>query len=292
MSALRYEARLHKLIDYIYAHIDQSLDLITMADVAGISQYHLHRVYTGIYGESLASMVKRLRLHYAAGQLAHSQVSISQVANLSGYSHLQSFTRAFSSEFGLAPATYRRTGSHTNFKAAKHRATAKEQNMHQVRLETSSAVTLLAYPHTGAYMNIGKAFEKLSGWAGIRGLFNQETRMMGVYFDDPENVPEAELRCLAGITIATDAVPALDQPLQIYELPEVECAVLRFQGPYADMAVAYRWFYGQWLPGSGREPQDLPPFEVYLNDPKSVAPTELLTDIYIPIKARESLNLV
>lgn len=273
------------MIDYIYDHIDQSLDLITLADVAGISQYHLHRIYTGIYGESLANMVKRLRLHYAAGQLAHSDLSIKKVALLSGYTHLQSFTRSFSTEFGQAPATYRRAGSHTNFKASTQLAKTREQIMHQVRFETSAATRLLSYPHSGSYMNIGNAFEKLSGWAGIRGLFNQDTRMMGVYFDDPENVPEAELRSLAGITVADTELPTLDQPIQLYELPACECAVLRFKGPYADMQAAYRWFYGQWLPDSGREPEDLPPFEVYLNDARTVAPTELLTDIYIPIKA-------
>ena len=285
MSVLRYEARLQKLIDYIYDHLEEPLDLFKMADVAGISQYHLHRIYTGIYGESLASMIKRLRLHHAAKQLAHSDMSIKDIAAVSGYPRLQSFSRVFSAEFGLPPATYRREGCHTHFKALTQLAMAREKSMHQVRMETTPALTLLAYPHTGSYMNIGKAFEKLSGWASMRNVFNQDTRMVGVYFCDPDNTPESELRSLAGITMAPAQRPELDEPLELFELPSAECAVLTFKGPYADMHSAYHWFYGQWLANSGREAADAPAYEIYLNDPRSVAPTELLTDIYLPLKA-------
>ncbi len=63
-----------------------------------------------------------------------------------------------------------------------------------------------------------------------------------------------------------------------------EYAVLRHKGPYADMKAAYDWFYGQWLPQSGREPANAPPVEEYLNSPQDTPPMELLTDIYLPLK--------
>ena len=106
-SKIRYESRLQKLIDYIYSHLNENLDLITMAEVAGISQYHLHRIYTSIYGESLSSMIKRLRLHKSAGLLVNTDLVIEEVAKQSGYRHLQSFSRAFSAEFGVPPAGFR-----------------------------------------------------------------------------------------------------------------------------------------------------------------------------------------
>jgi AraC family transcriptional regulator len=34
---------------------------------------------------------------------------------------------------------------------------------------------------------------------------------------------------------------------------------------------------------SGREPADAPVFEEYLNSPRDTAPTELLSDIYLPL---------
>jgi AraC family transcriptional regulator len=61
-------------------------------------------------------------------------------------------------------------------------------------------------------------------------------------------------------------------------------AVLRYQGPYATMHSAYRWLYGDWLVRSGHEAMDGPVIEEYLNDPRNTPPTELLTDIFLPLR--------
>ena len=61
-------------------------------------------------------------------------------------------------------------------------------------------------------------------------------------------------------------------------------ARLRYKGPYADMKGAYRWLLGVWLPQSGHEPDDAPVFEAYLNSPQHAPPTELLTDIHMPLR--------
>jgi AraC family transcriptional regulator len=296
-NKLRYESRLQRLIDYIYEHLNEPLDLMTMADVAGISQYHLHRIYSSIYGESISNMIKRLRLHKAAGNLINSSMGIDQVALLSGYRHLQSFTRAFSAEFGAPPASFRQKRRDlagikpltlmTPHEVAKEKVTmqdAKNQTEFPVRItDLETPLGLVVYPHQGSYMNIGQAFEKLSGWAGMRQLFDQNTRMMAVYFHDPDTTPEQDLRSLAGISVSADKCPTLEAPLETYEVSRGKYAVLRFKGPYADMHRAYRWFFGDWLTQSGHEVADKPPFEEYLNDPRQVPPSELLTDIYMPL---------
>ena len=60
-------------------------------------------------------------------------------------------------------------------------------------------------------------------------------------------------------------------------------AVLRHKGPYADMAAAYQWLYGEWLVNSNDEAADAPAFEEYLNNPKDTAPADLLIDICLPL---------
>lgn len=296
-NKLRYESRLQRLIDYIYAHLNEPLDLMTMAEVAGISQYHLHRIYSSIYGESISNMIKRLRLHKAAGNLISSAMSIDQVASLSGYRHLQSFTRAFSAEFGTPPASFRQKRRHSDEakrltllmpqELAREKISMQNVNMNSefpvTLMQLEKPLSLVVYPHQGSYMNIGQAFEKLSGWAGMRQLFDENTRMMAVYFHDPDNTPEQELRSLAGLTIAQETLPSLDEPLDTYAVAAGKYAVLRFKGPYADMHRAYKWFFGIWLAQSDHEVADRPPFEEYLNDPRQVPPNELLTDIYMPL---------
>ncbi|MEW8561123.1 MAG: GyrI-like domain-containing protein, partial [Candidatus Thiodiazotropha sp.] len=69
------------------------------------------------------------------------------------------------------------------------------------------------------------------------------------------------------------------EALQVSEIPGGTCASLIFKGPYAELEKPYDWFFGEWLPQSGYEAADFPPFEEYLNDPKDTPPNELLTRI-------------
>jgi AraC family transcriptional regulator len=50
------------------------------------------------------------------------------------------------------------------------------------------------------------------------------------------------------------------------------------------MKASYQWLFGEWLPQSGKEVANAPCIEEYLNNPQNTAPTELLTDIYLPLK--------
>jgi AraC family transcriptional regulator len=42
--------------------------------------------------------------------------------------------------------------------------------------------------------------------------------------------------------------------------------------------------YGTWLPTSGDEPADAPSIEEYLNDARVVPPSELRTEIWLPLR--------
>ena len=45
----------------------------------------------------------------------------------------------------------------------------------------------------------------------------------------------------------------------------------------------YALLMGQWLPRSGRQVPPQPCFEIYLNDPGSTDPEDLVTDVYVPL---------
>ncbi len=282
-----YQQRFARVFDYIYAHLDESLDLYQLADVACLSPYHWHRLYQSVYGETMAVTVKRLRLLRAAGELVNSSQTIEKIAAGSGYAGLSSFNRAFSEVYGMPPARYRLEGSHTVFVAASQAAAgiAKEtdaMNMHDVTITQQKQVVLTGLRHQGSYMNIGNAFEKLFGWFFMQHAERMPVRMLGIYFDDPSCVAEANLRSMACLSGLEDV--ALPEGFSRQTLVAGDYAVLRHKGPYSDMASAYQWLYGVWLPQSGRLPADQPCFEEYLNNPRDVAPTELLTDIFVPLQ--------
>lgn len=274
-----YQERLNRVVGFIHDHLDEPIDLNRLAEVACLSPYHWHRIYQAMNGETIASTVRRLRLHRAAGLLANTAMPIEGIAEKAGYSGVAAFTRAFTADYGKPPAQYRKEGAHATFLA---QMSADNGAAFDVTIRDLPSLRLAALDHTGSYMQIGKAFEPLFGWFASRNLLGPATRSIGVYYDDPFSVNEDELRSRAGLMIGPDF--RVEPPLIETVLAGGRHAVLRHKGPYATMQSAYQWLFGAWLSQSGEEVADQPVFEEYLNNPRDTAPSDLLTDIYLPVK--------
>lgn len=154
--------------------------------------------------------------------------------------------------------------------------------MHPVTIRTETSIRLAAMPHKGTYHEISRAFQKLSAVMASRDLFRNASRMIAVYYDDPQSTPERDLRSHAGFEIKGAA--DLSAPLEEVSLPEGRQAVLTYTGPYAGLPAAYDELFGIWLPAYGEEPADSPAFEVYLNTPMDTAPDDLVTELHLPLK--------
>ncbi|WP_379072657.1 GyrI-like domain-containing protein [Mesorhizobium sp. UC22_110] len=272
-----YETRLRRVSNHIHEHLDEELDMDGLAEIACLSPYHWHRIYRAIYGETAAATVKRLRLHRAAGDIVETDLGISEIAKRSGYPNVQSFNRIFKAVYGMPPARYRKEGSHTLFESKQRKASI----MFDISIRTLKPTEVVGVSHQGSYMGIGKAFEQLFGTLYARGQGQAGQRMIGIYLDDPDVVAVDKLRSYA--CVETDAAQPAQAPLERRTLEGGDYAVLRHKGPYADMHKAYTWLYGEWLPMSGRKLRDTVMFEEYLNNPRDVAPAELLTDINLPL---------
>jgi AraC family transcriptional regulator len=281
---LSYQGRLQKVSEYLHAHLHEELDLNRLADVACMSPYHWHRIYQSYFGESVVATVKRLRLQRAASLLIQSELAIAEVAQQAGFANLQSFTRMFAEVYGLTPGRYRSQGCHIHFKNVA--LTSESENMHfPIEIRTLAAIPFVSIPHAGSYLTINLAFDQLKVVAFERQLFREDTQWMGIYFDDPSCVPEAQLRSCACISVAPAQVHELAvEPLEAGQVAAGRYAVLHFKGPYSDMQAAYQWLFGVWLPASEYEADERPVFEKYLNNPRDTAPNDLLTEIYLPIR--------
>jgi AraC family transcriptional regulator len=275
-----YAARIGRVVDYLHDHLEDELNLDLLADVAAMSRWHWHRVYTAMQGETVATTVRRLRLSRAADRLANSDADIGDIARRAGYTTAEAFGRAFKQSYGLTPGAYREGGSHALFKAANRASDASGFVVEIVRLPAERCVVV---PHRGSYMQISRAFEQLFAAAGPADLIGRQSRMIGIYHDDPDAKEESELRSAACLPI--DAVRVVPSGFETIETRGGAYARLSYKGPYADMRDAYRWLMGVWLPASGREAADGPMLEEYLNSPADTAPPELRTDIFLPVEA-------
>ncbi|MGB1033790.1 MAG: AraC family transcriptional regulator [Primorskyibacter sp.] len=277
-TARGYERRLRRVLQYIHDHPDGDLSLDALAEVAAMSRFHWHRVFRAMTGETCAQAVRRVRAYRASVWLCSTDWSVAEIARRAGYDNAQSFARVFRATFGQTPLAFRRSGA-PGALVLTHRTEALP--MQTVTIETLKARHLAAMTHIGPYNDIGKTYEQLGAVLGARGLWPRVRGMVAVYYDDPSSVAPEALRSHAGAEI--DADFPVPEDLQEVILPAGRHAVLVFKGPYSGLQQAYDYVYGPWLAGSGETPGAAASYEVYLNSPMDTAPSDLLTQICVPL---------
>jgi AraC family transcriptional regulator len=98
--------------DHLSAIVANSLDTPArtqdLARQAYQSRTHFHRLFRTVVEETPAAMRRRLLLERAAYQLAHTGMSVTEVAFDANYGSLEAFTRAFRKAFRTSPSLYRR----------------------------------------------------------------------------------------------------------------------------------------------------------------------------------------
>jgi len=105
-----YQDRVEQVQRYIHQNMDQPLNREVLADVAGFSIPHFHRVFTACAGESAVSYVHRNRLIRAGRKLRMGAVDIMAVALAAGYESHTAFSKAFKKQFGISPSEFRELG--------------------------------------------------------------------------------------------------------------------------------------------------------------------------------------
>src|SRR5262249_55755251 len=94
------------------AILAKSLDTQAKKEKLGRQAYQsrtqFHRLFRTVVEETPGAMRRRLLLERAAYQLAHTGMSVTDVALDANYGSLEAFTRAFRKAFRISPSLYRR----------------------------------------------------------------------------------------------------------------------------------------------------------------------------------------
>ena len=275
-----YQQRIVRTLVFIEEHLDDALELEQVAGVACFSEFHFHRIFRGLVGESLKAYVRRLRLERAARDLKRLDQPITDLAFNAGFESHEAFTRAFSEMFGAPPSAYRAahrppplspSGAHFEDTLGYHLPLPASQ-LPAVELKDLPAMRLLFTRHVGPYAEVGRAWGRLMSFAGMRGLFSADMKMIGLVRDDPEITQAEKVRYDACITVG-GSVEAQGE-FGVVEFAPSRYAVTAHRGPYEGMDTTYRQLYGGWLPSSGYEPADAPAFEQYMNSPQTARPED------------------
>lgn len=274
-----YVQRINKVVAYINNHLDETLDLKTLANEAALSDFHFHRIFKALKGEAIGGYITRLRLEATARLLRYTALTIEEIAFNIGYETPASLSKAFKKQYGISPTEYR-TNKDTYI--MKKEIINPDLALKAPKIVTLEPKNLIYVALTGAYgsLDYGKAYEQL--WAVIKAqkLFTKGIESICISYDDPK-ITEGSLQ-------RSDVCLAIHKPATPQE--EVSCktlaggkyAVSFYQGSYENLSQVYDTAV-RWVIDHEYTLREEPFFEKYLNDARRTPKEKLKTEIYIPI---------
>lgn len=100
--------RLIGVTDYIKTHLtDDDLSQNTMAQMAGITPEHFSRVFKNVTGQNYVKWLNMIRIEKAITLFTDKNMSITEIAMLSGFQSIPTFNRVFRDSKGMSPGEYR-----------------------------------------------------------------------------------------------------------------------------------------------------------------------------------------
>ena len=269
---------MNRVMNFARAHLGEGLELKALADVACLSKYHFSRVFAAHCGETPFAFLTRLRLECSVSRLIyHADQNITDVAFSCGYSSSQSFSRAFSDRFGIAPRRFRAANRWRAHSFPRNQLAQSGSQTRALLAEETDLTNLtvkivnlpereLAYiRHLGPYFNVNGGIEatlaRLESWARCQGLWREDSEIIGLCPNHPTVTPPTLCQYDVCMDVPRDlpedaVVSRMKLPAGPYAMVALACSSLQ-------LAAAWDWLSASWLPASGAKLAMRPSFEIY-----------------------------
>lgn len=309
LSKAEYIARINRVMEYIEQHIDGTINLEAMSQIANFSPFHFHRLFTVLVGETPANFLQRIRTEKAAQQLKDFPgKTIGDIAFDCGFSSVSLFSRTFRKHFGVSAKQYRtlekpllvkdgvyysKNGQHLSKKSKLiifgNEELCSDKFKQLIIMETKiivkemPAIQVIYCRHTGQFNLIGQAYDKLMQFAGPRGLLNSpDAKTLTVYHDDPSVTEIEKVRQSACLIVTGDVkvegeIGKMTIPGGKYAVGHFEIGETQFEQAWNTMCL--------WLTESGYEPGEGYSYELYHNHHEQHPERKFILDICIPVKS-------
>ena len=290
-----YLQRVNRAIDFIVSHLDMPIRLTDVARAASFSPFHFHRVFQALVGVTLADFIKRRRLEKSLSLMAHSRMSLTEIALACGFTSSSDFSRSFKQTYHAPPSRFDIEGWRRTHRAeldailpdgiSRHHLDRLPETQNGadfvVRLRELPARTVayirVANPYRGnAVVN---AIERLVAWAERRGLADRQ--WLGYQWDNPELVALKDCHYYAAVEV-DEVIPKGE--IGRYDFPPMLVAEIELHGGIDLEIRALDWLYGTWLPRSRYVPDDQPGFEAWIGRPFAHGAEYFELSIQLPIR--------
>ena len=236
-----YSQRINRVVDHLRANLDRQVKLKELAKVACLSEFHFHRIFGAVSGETLNNFTNRLRLEKAARLLRYSDQSVTDIALDCGFSSSATFSRAFRSGYDTSPSQFRKSGEIKKSKICKELFPQDEYGLPMSAEEKKAAfpVRLSDIPERQvAYIRVTNAFEMdrvlaavktMIEWARSQDVFSQGI-LFGMTVDDPHVTPKHLYRY--EVCLASSLPFKCREGMSKLKMPAMRYAVIKVSGDY------------------------------------------------------------
>jgi AraC family transcriptional regulator len=310
--------QIYPALAYAVRHLDEDVSLAALAEKAGCSTFHLHRLFAATTGETPKALTTRLRIERAAVLLLISKDSVLDIALSCGFQSHEVFTRAFKRHFGRTPGAYRRRGflQPVNAEQSKEHGEAVERTGPCVGLYhvtengrlisnpmsyTVTVVELSSQPVIVGTKRVRRS-EIAATIGQVLGLVFQFAQQHGIALTGLpfSRYPEAGAGLITiepGMRIASSgqqpiqidpswvAPGAGESGVRVDSLPAGPAAFTTHAGAYDKLQDAYAALE-EWMGAEGFSPAGAP-WESYVTDPAEYPnPADWKTEVFWPVKRK------
>jgi AraC family transcriptional regulator len=309
-TAAEYARRINKALAFIEQHIDQTIQLEDVANASHFSSYHFHRLFHALVGETVSDYVSRKRMEKAASRLVYKpELSVTNVAEMGGFSSSANFAKAFKLYFGLSPTVLRNTRAtdeNNNSKIgkiySKYGKDFKPEDLYsqfvtqsgvfdpdkleemlmkvKVEEQAEKPIAFLTAPNGYELDSVYATWDKIIKWANSKGVDSGTHTRFAICHDNPAITPENKCRYDAAIVINSEV--EVTAPYNQSIIPAGKYAIAYYKDDAAKINNYITELCSHWFPTSGFEPDDYPPLFNYLNDSREDGYVEM--DVYIKVK--------
>jgi AraC family transcriptional regulator len=271
-----------KALWFIESHFASDITLEAVADIGGVSRFHMTRAFAATTGHPIMQYVRARRLTEAARTLASGAPDILVVALDAGYGSHEAFTRAFRDQFGLTPESIRAQRHADNIQLVEPIKMDQTliENLRPPRFENAKRLLIagLGERYTcETSAGIPAQWQRfLPHFGNVPGQVGRVAYGVSCNFDDLGNFDY-----ICGVELPDFArVPPDWSRVRI---PEQRYAVFSHHDHISTIRRTWSTIWSKWLPESGHQPADAPNFERYGESFNSQTGTGGL-EIWIPLQ--------
>ena len=99
-----------KILEYVRENYCRDITIDSIADYIGISYSYLRKLFKEATGRNLADYIGELRISKAKQLLCETNYTVKTIAQMCGFNHERSFSRAFTQSEGMSPGKFK--GAH------------------------------------------------------------------------------------------------------------------------------------------------------------------------------------